>query len=168
MSPSVQRPLLFPPTPVPTTEQAQSRVAASVCQLRRKVPRGIRVGPNASSDTASQNSGHFFFLCLHSLLLPAKCLLSTYYVSGTVLGAEAKAVMYSFTQIQTSMKHLLCARQRSCNGCNTNMVPKSMCWHWAQIGSSSYNIIAELNRETLFLHCANDIQMDCRLVTSLY
>lgn len=81
------------------------------------------MGPNASSDIACQNSGHFFSLCLRSLLLPAKFLLSTYYVPGTILGAEDNAVIYSFTQTQTFVKHLLCARQRSCNGCNADMLP---------------------------------------------
>ena len=34
-------------------------------------------------------------------LWPAKCLLSTYYVPGPLLGAGDKAVIYSFIQTQT-------------------------------------------------------------------
>lgn len=84
------------------------------------------MGPNHSSDVAGQDSGHFFFLCLHSLLLQVKCLLSTYYVPSTVLEAEDKAVIYSFIQTQTFMKYLLCARQY---GCNADVVPALSSMH---------------------------------------
>lgn len=151
------------------TERAHSRMAASACQLWKKVLYGIHVEPNASADTSP---GHFSFLCLHSLLLPAECFLSTYCVPGAVLGAEDKAGIYSFIQTQTSIKHLLCARQCGCNDCNADRVPAlsemhskaARCWH--RVGAQ--DTIAELPRKPLFLPCAHYVQTDCKLAMSFH